>query len=46
MVRQVIEGTILLVIIYLVLANGNSFSTVVKALGSVYGSSVKTLQGR
>lgn len=45
MVRQVIEGTILLIIIYLVLSNGNAFSTVVRSGASAYIGSVKALQG-
>lgn len=46
MVRQVIEGTILLIIIFLVLSNGKSFTSVVGALSAAYGNSVKVLQGR
>jgi hypothetical protein len=46
MIRQVIEGTILLIIIYLVLSNGQSFSAVTRSIGGVYVGSVKALQGR
>ena len=46
MVKSVIEGTILLIILYLVLANGKSFSSILQSGGSVYVAGVKTLQGR
>lgn len=46
MVGQVIEGTIFLILVFLVLANAGSFSTVAGAIGSNYVNAVKTLQGR
>ena len=45
-VSRIIEGTITLVILYLVLSNGAAFSGVVRAFGSVYKDSVMVLQGR
>lgn len=46
MVRQVIEGTILLIILFLVLSNSAAFTSIIKAGGGVYNTSVRTLQGR
>ena len=46
MVKSVIEGTIVLIILYLILANGKSFSSILQSGGSVYISSIKALQGR
>ena len=46
MVRQVIEVTLVLIVLYLILNNREGFSSAVRSIGSVYGSSVKTLQGR
>lgn len=46
MVAKVIEGTILLVILYLVLANSKAFTSIIATGASAYGSSVKVLQGR
>ncbi len=46
MVGEIIEGTIFLILVYLVLANASSFSTVAGAIGSQYVSAVKTLQAR
>lgn len=43
---QIIEATVVLVILYLVLANAFGFSTVLATAGNVYSTSVKTLQGR
>jgi len=43
---QIIEGTIVLIFLYLVLANATSFATVAGAVGSTYTSAVKTLQAR
>lgn len=45
-VGQLLEITFVLIVLYLVLSNGNSFSTVVRSLGGVYANSVKVLQGR
>lgn len=46
MVNRVLEITFVLVILYLVLNNYQGFGSVVRSVGSVYSSSVKTLQGR
>ncbi|HEY6022327.1 MAG TPA: hypothetical protein VIY48_21455 [Candidatus Paceibacterota bacterium] len=43
---QIIEATVVLVVLYLVLANAFGFSTVLATAGNVYSTSVKTLQGR
>ena len=45
-VNRIIEGTIILVLVFLVLTNANGFDTVASAIGNVYTSAVKTLQGR
>lgn len=45
MVNKILEGTALLILVYLVLANANGFAQVTKALGDAYSGSVKTLQG-
>lgn len=41
-----IEVTFVLILVYLVLVNYKGFSSAVASIGSVYGSSVKVLQGR
>lgn len=46
MVNKVIEGTITLVLAYLVIANAPNFSKVVASLAGGYIGSVKALQGR
>jgi hypothetical protein len=46
MVMAVIEGTITLVMLYLVLSNADSFNTVATSIGTVYSSAVRTLQAR
>lgn len=46
MVRQLLEITFVLIILYLVVNNASGFSSAVRSIGSVYGSSVKVLQGR
>jgi hypothetical protein len=43
---RVIEGTITLILAYLVIANADKFSTAASAVGSVYTDAVKALQGR
>jgi len=45
-VGRVLEITFILVLMYLVLTNGSAFSQVTQSIGSVYTSSVRTLQGR
>jgi len=46
MVKSIIEGTITLIIIYLVLSNGKSFAAITQAGASAYVGGVKALQGR
>lgn len=46
MLGEIVEGTIFLILVYLILANAGSFSTVASAVGSTYTSAVKTLQAR
>lgn len=46
MMGRVIEGTITLVLAYLVLSNAKAFSEAAGAVGGVYTGAVKTLQGR
>jgi hypothetical protein len=43
---KIIEGTITLVLAYLVIANADKFSTAAQAVGTVYTDAVKALQGR
>jgi hypothetical protein len=43
---RIIEVSLVLIVLYLVLQNGRAFSDVTQAIGSVYTSGVKTLQGR
>lgn len=45
-VNRVLEATVVLVLMYLVVANANGFSMAVRSVGSVYSGAVKTLQGR
>jgi hypothetical protein len=46
LVSRVIEGTILLVLVYLVLTNDKGFTNVAGAVGSQYTHAVTVLQGR
>lgn len=46
MINKVIEGTITLVLAYLIIANASNFSKVVSAITAGYIGSVKALQGR
>lgn len=43
---SILELTFVLVMVYLVLSNAAGFAQVTNALGSVYASSVKSLQAR
>jgi hypothetical protein len=45
-VKQVLEITFVLVLMYLVLSNGTAFNSIVSSIGSVYVNAVKTLQGK
>jgi hypothetical protein len=45
-VSQILEISFMLVLVYLVVVNADGFSSSVRALGSVYTASIKTLQGR
>jgi hypothetical protein len=46
MVGRIVEVTAVLVGLFLVLTNSDSFGTVATATGNVYTGAVKTLQGR
>jgi hypothetical protein len=46
MLGKVVEGTIVLVMAYLVFVNASGFATAAKAAGSVYVNAVQALQGR
>lgn len=43
---KIIEGTITLVLAYLIIANADKFSTAATAVGNVYTQAVTALQGR
>lgn len=43
---QILEITFMLILIYLVVVNADGFSNSIRALGSVYTSAVRALQGR
>lgn len=45
MVSTILEGTILILVLGLILANSAEFSTAIRAVGSVYTSAVQTLSG-
>ena len=45
-VTKLLSGTAVLIGLFLVLKNSSSTVNIVKSLGSVYTSGVKTLQGR
>lgn len=45
MVGTILEATFMIIIIGLILANANAFSTAIQAVGGVYTSAVKTLSG-
>lgn len=44
--EQIIEGTVLLILVYLVVTNAYGFSSAVNALFRGYTSSIVALQGR
>jgi hypothetical protein len=46
MVNKVIEGTITLVLVFLILTNAKGFDTAVSAAAGGYSRAVRTLQGR
>jgi hypothetical protein len=46
MFGKIIEGTITLIMAYLIIANADNFSTAAKSAGSIYVDAVKALQGR
>lgn len=46
MIAQIIEGTILAIVLYLVLSHADQFYTVASAIGSTYIAGVQVLQGR
>ena len=43
---KIIEGTITLILAYLVIANADKFSMAASAVGTIYTDAVKALQGR
>ena len=45
-VTKLLSGTFVLIMVYLVAKNSKATVNIVKSLGSVYTSGVKTLQGR
>lgn len=45
-ISKILSGTAVLVGVYLVLSQAKNTSSIVSSLGSVYSTSVKTLQGR
>lgn len=46
MVGRIIEGTVTLVLVYLVLSQAQGFSAAARAAGGTYVDAVKALQGR
>lgn len=46
LMMKIISGTGILIAIYLVVSRASDTSKIINSLGSVYTSSVKTLQGR
>lgn len=45
-VGQILEGTFLLIMMYLVIGNADKFATAMASIGSVYQGSVRVLQAR
>lgn len=45
MVAAILEGTIMILVLGLILANAADFSTAIRAVGGVYTSAVQTLSG-
>ena len=45
-INRIIEGTITLILVFLVLTNAQGFDTVASAIGNLYSNAVRTLQGR
>lgn len=45
-VSNILEGTFVLILFYLILSNAFSFSLVAGALGSNYNNAIRTLQAR
>lgn len=46
MLGAMIEGTVTLVMLYLIVANSDGFSKAVESIGGVYKNAVVSLQGR
>jgi hypothetical protein len=46
MIARIIEGTITLIILYLVLSNGANSQKVIGGIGGTYVAGVRALQGR
>lgn len=45
-VSKILSGTAILIGIYLIITNASGTTKVINSLGSVYNSSIKSLQGR
>lgn len=45
-VNRIIEITFTLVLVFLILSNGQAFSMVANTVGSIYVNSVRALQGQ
>ena len=45
MATQIIEATVLIIVLGLILAHSGPFSAAIQAVGNVYSQSVKTLAG-
>lgn len=45
-INKILEITFVLILVYLVVKNAQGFGSVIRNIGSVYGSSVRALQGR
>jgi len=45
-IRNLLELTFTLILVYLIVTNASGFANSVRSLGSVYTSSIKALQGR
>jgi len=43
---KIVEGTIVLILMFLVLTNAQGFATVSSSVGTTYVNAVKALQGR
>lgn len=46
MAREILEGTVMLVLVFLILSRAGDFFTAMSAIGQTYVGAVRTLQGR